>query len=77
MARNDIGSYWVGVGHDSNGDDVLRAVPAVVESELDASGEELEDQSTSGDGVDIIILGFTNGKRRNVAIGTEKNQFER
>lgn len=73
MARNAIGSYWVGTG----ANDQLTPVPAVVDTEYDASGEPLADQSTDGDNVDIIVLGWANGKRSNVPIGTAKNQFER
>lgn len=67
MAALDLGKYHTNVGW----------VPAVVWHEKDGSGGEIADQSTNGDAVDVILLGFANGKRKDVPVGTDVNQFER
>ncbi len=66
MAAPSIGKYHVNDGW----------VPAVVTAERDASGNKLADSAT-GDAVDVLLLGFSNGKRSNVTVGTDVNEFER
>lgn len=52
--------------------------PALVLAQYDASGNTVPDVSaTAGvDNVDVILLGFANGKRESVTVGTTSGEFE-
>lgn len=52
--------------------------PALVRAQYDASGVVVPDVSaTSGvASVDVILLGFANGLRESVAVGTASGEFE-
>lgn len=71
MAVLDIGKYHTGVDW----------VPAIVIAEYltsatpSAEPEKLQDHE-DGDLVDLVLLGFSNGKRR-AEIGTDAGEFER
>lgn len=74
MARNDRGLYHL---EDGNTADV---VPGIVLAQYDVNGDVVVDnvagEAAAVDSVDVLILGWSNGKRKRAAVGTDKNQFE-
>lgn len=71
MAVMDVGKYHL--------PNTARGfAPAVVLAQYDGSGDVVADgAATSGvSTVDILLLGFDNGHRTGVTVGTDANEFE-
>jgi hypothetical protein len=53
-------------------------VPAIVTGQYDDEGAVVADEGETADveTVDVVLLGWDNGKRTGVAVGTDVNEFE-